>query len=236
MRLLTKTHLCFIALVLSLTAGCSAVQITGDLDGGGVKLSEATFVEITGGNLTYIQSSQPMQGIAVFVTEYTGACAKLTAYYDELEESLAGNVASAEDREAAEATLPEDHWVGLFSFAVEDMNTLGGPLTSNVYEGTTAAESELHGSEFKAQLVHKTGYTDWSGCIESDYADCDQMWDDFRSEGGTATVNEFATQESLEFEFSADFREASDDRIINTVQGSVAATWCEGLQELMIAE
>jgi hypothetical protein len=229
------------ALALSVATGCSPVKIEGDLDGGGgVKFSEAIFVEITAANLTYIRGFEPEQGIAVFVTEYKDTCATLTAYYDGLEEAIeaqhAGAVEGAEDREAAEATLPEDHWVGLFNFAVEDMTTLGGPFASGVFEGTTTEDSELHSGEFEAQLVHNTGYTDWSTCMETDYAECDQKWEEFSSEGGTATVNEFATQDSLEFEFSADFKTVVDDRVVNTVEGSVTATWCEDLENFMTAE
>ncbi len=225
------------ALALSIATACSPVKIEGEIEGTEPKLAEAVFVETT-------EDSE--LGVTVFVTEFEDTCATMTAFYEDWlnavedlfsAETEADVMAAAEAMEAAESTLPVDHWTGLFSFAVDDMATLSG----GSFDGTTAGSEEWNSGEFGAGMVHNTGYTDWTACVEAGFEDCDFKSTTYVSDGGTATVTEFTTMDTMDLEFSAEFKTLDNETgevgsSAGSLEGAVSAAWCEDLENLLAEE
>jgi hypothetical protein len=139
--------------------------------------------------------------------------------------------------ETAESTLPLDHWMGLFSFAVENLDSFSG----GSFDGTSAGSEEWNVGEFGAGIVHNTGYTDWPACVEAAFEDCDFKSTTYISDGGSATVTEFATQDTMDLEFSAEFKTLDNETgevgsSAGTLEGTVSATWCEDLENIFAEE
>jgi hypothetical protein len=225
------------ALAVSIATACSPVKIEGELEGAEPKLVEAVFVET---------ADQSDLGVTVFVTEFEDTCATMTTFYEDWidavnnlfgAETEADLMAAAEAMEAAESTLPSDHWSGLFSFAVEDIASLSG----GSFDGTSAGSEEWNTGEFGAGIVHNTGYTDWPACVEASFEDCDFKSTTYVSDGGSATVTEFTTMDLLELEFSAEFMTLDNETgevgsSAGTLEGAVSASWCESLENILAEE
>ena len=222
------------ALAVSIATACSPVKIEGELEGTEPKLVEAIFVET---------ADQSDQGVTVFVTEFEDTCVTMSAFYEDWidavnnlfgAETEADLMAGAEAMEAAESTLPLDHWTGLFSFAVEDIASLSG----GSFDGTSAGSEEWNTGDFGAGMVHNTGYTDWPACVESSFEECDFKSTTYVSDGGSATVTEFVTMDTIDLEFSAEFKTLDNETgevgsSAGSLEGAVSATWCESLENIL---